>query len=67
MDPDKLDPLPGKQRPITISYADVARIRGSQTRAAKIGGNVGGTVLTVAIVAGLIFLAILKYQHEHDY
>jgi hypothetical protein len=36
-------------------------------RAAKIGGNVGGTVLIVAIVAGLIFLAILKYQHEHDY
>jgi hypothetical protein len=67
IDPDKLDPLPGKQRPITISYADVARIRGSQTRAAKIGGNVGGTILIVAIVAGLVFLAILKYHHEHDY
>ena len=67
IDPDKLDPLPGKQRLITISYADVAKIRGSQTRAAKIGVDVGETILFVALVVGLIFLAIIKYNHEHDY
>jgi hypothetical protein len=65
-DPDKLDPLPSKQRLITISYADVVKIRGSQKRVAKIG-DVGETMLFVAIVVGLIFLAIIKYNHEHDY
>jgi len=67
IDPDNLDPLPGKQRPITISYVDVARIRGPQTRVAKIGVDVGETILILTVVGGLIFLAILKYQHEHDY
>ena len=66
-DPDKLDPLPPPERLITISYADVAKIRGSRTRAAAIGINVGETILFVAIVAGLIFLAIIKYNQEHDY
>jgi len=66
-DPDKLDPLPPKERLITISYADVIKIRGSQTRASKIGVDVGETILFVAIVAGLIFLAIIKFNHEHDY
>jgi len=56
MDPDKLDPLPGEQRPITISYADVARIRRSQTRAFKIRVKCGDTILFVTIVAGFIFL-----------
>jgi hypothetical protein len=65
--PDKLDPLPSKEGLITISYADVAKIRGAQTRAAKIGVDVGETILFVAIVAVLIFLAIIKYNHEHDY
>lgn len=67
MDPDKLDPLPGKQRAIIIAYADVTKIKGPQRRAAQIGVNVGETILFVAIVAGLIFLAIVKYNHEHDY
>jgi len=66
-DPDKLDPPPPKERLITISYIDVTKIRGSQTRAAKIGVDVGETILFVAIVAGLIFLAIVKYNHEHNY
>jgi len=66
-DPDKLDPLPAKERLITISNADVIKIQGSQTRAAKIGVEVGETILVVAIVAGLIFLAIIKYHHEHAY
>jgi len=66
-DPDKLDPLPPKERLITISYPDVVKIRGSQTRAAKMGVGVGETMLFVAIVVGLIFLAIIKYNHEHDY
>jgi len=67
MDPDKLDPLPLKERLITISYANVVKIRGSQTRGAKIGVDVGETILFVVIVVGLIFLAIMKYNHEHDY
>lgn len=66
-DPDKLDPLPPQERLITIPYADVAKIRGSQTRAAKIGVDVGETILFVAILAALIFLAIIKYNDEHDY
>ena len=66
-DPDKLDPLPPKERLITISYADVVKIRGSETRGAKIGVDVGETILFVVIVVGLIFLAIMKYNHEHDY
>jgi len=40
MDPHKLDPLPPKERLITISYANVAKIRGSQTPGAKIGVDV---------------------------
>ena len=66
-DPDNLDSLPAKDRLITIPYADVFRIRGSQTHAAKISVAVGETILFVAIVAVLVFLAIIKYNHEHDY
>lgn len=66
-DPDQLDPLPPKERLITISYADVVKIRGSQTRAAKFGVDAGETILFFAIVVGLIFLAIMKYNREHDY
>jgi len=66
-DPDKLDPLPAKERLLSISYADVVKIRGPRSRAAKIGVDVGETILFVAIVAGLILLAIIKYNHEHDY
>jgi hypothetical protein len=66
-DPDKLDPLPAKDRLITIPYVDVVKIRGSQSRAAKIGVDVGETVLFVAIVAGLILLAIIKSNHDHHY
>jgi len=66
-DPEKLDPLPPKERLITISYADVVKVRGARSRAAKIGVDVGETILFVAIVAGLILLAIVKYNHEHDY
>jgi hypothetical protein len=66
-DSDKLDPLPAKERLLSISYADVVKIRGPRSRAAKIGVDVGETILFVAIVAGLILLAIIKYNHEHDY
>ena len=66
-DPDKLDPLPAKERLLSISYADVVKIRGPRSRAAKIGVDVGETILFVAIVAGLILLAIIKYNDEHDY
>lgn len=66
-EPDKLDPLPQKERLIPISYADVAKIRGSQRRAAKIAVDVGETMLFVAVVAVLIFLAIIKYNHDHGY
>lgn len=65
-EPDKLDPLPAKERLLAISYADVVRIRGQRSRAAKLGVDVGGTILFVAIVAGLL-LAIIKYNHEQDY
>ena len=64
-DPDNLDSLPAKDRLITISYADVFKIRGSQTRAAKTG--VGETILFVVVVAALVFLAIIKYNHENNY
>ena len=67
MDPDKLDSLPGKQEPITILYVDVGKIRGPQTRAARIGVDVGEKVLFVALFTGLVLLAILKYNHEHKY
>jgi hypothetical protein len=66
-DPDKLDPLPAKERLLAVSYADVVRIRGQRSRAAKISVDVGETILFVAIVAGLILLAIIKHNHEQDY
>jgi len=64
-DPDNLDSLPAKDRLITIPYVDVLKIRGSQTRAAKTG--VGETILFVVVVAVLVFLAIIKYNHENNY
>jgi len=66
-DADNLDPLPAKDRLISIAYVDVVKIRGSQTHHAKIGVDVGETILFVAIVAALIFLAIIKYDYEHNY
>jgi hypothetical protein len=66
-DPDTLDPLPAKDRLTTISYADVVTVRGSKTRAAKTGAHVGETILFIAVVAVLIFLEIIKYNHKHDY
>jgi hypothetical protein len=66
-DPGTLDPLPAKDRLLTIPYAEVVKIRGLRSRAANIGVNVGETILFVAIVAGLALLAIIKYNHEHHY
>ncbi len=66
-DLDKLDPRPAKDRLVTVSYADVVKIRGPQSRIARIGTDVGLTIAVVAVLSGLALLALWEYNREHRY
>ena len=66
-DPDGLDAPPAKDRLITVRYTDVVKIRGPQSRVARIGTDVGLTIAVVAVLTGLGLLALWKYNREHRY
>jgi hypothetical protein len=65
IEPDWLDADTSKDRLVEIHYADVAKIRGPQSRTAKIGTGIGLTVAAIAVVAAIITLEVLKYNREH--
>lgn len=65
IEPGWLDAETSKDRLVEIYYTDVEKIRGPQSRAAKIGTGVGLTVAAIAVVAAIITLEVLKYNREH--
>lgn len=66
IEPGWLDADTSKDRLVEIHYADVEKIRGPQSRAAKMGTGVGLTVAAIAVVAAIITLEVLKYNREHQ-
>jgi hypothetical protein len=60
LDPGPLDDLVRNQT-VKIAYADVQKIRGPRSRAANVGIAIGMTVVTIAILAGLVVLQL----HRH--
>jgi hypothetical protein len=54
--PDRLETGKAKEHLVTISYAEVEKVRGPSSRAANIGIKVGMTVAISALVAGIVVL-----------
>ena len=66
-DPDGLEAHDAKERLITISYTDIVKIRGPQSRMTRIGTDIGLTIAVVAVLSGLALLALWDYNRRHRY
>jgi hypothetical protein len=64
IDPDGVEPLDAKDRLITVSYADVEKVRGPRSRVASIGAGIGLTVAFVALLAVILLLQYDKYRRS---